>query len=546
MRDDAVINPRSTKAWKALEKDAKRMKATTIQELFAADPARAERMTFEGAGISMDLSKNLIDDEVITHLLELAEQTKVLDRRDAMFRGDKINNSEERRVLHVALRMPRSTPLVLDGHDVVADVHDVLDHMGSFCEDVREGRWCGATGKRITDVVNVGIGGSYLGPEMAALALRRAVSAPINAHFVANVDAADLEAVVSKLDPETTVVIVASKTFTTLETMTNAGLARDWIAGALGEAAVANHFVAVSTNHEAVKEFGISENAMFGFWDWVGGRYSMDSAIGLSTMMLIGKDGFAEMLAGFHDVDQHFCDTDPKQNLPLLLGLMRVWYGNFLGAETVGVMPYSNDLKRLPAYLQQLQMESNGKRVSRDGVAVEYSTGPIVWGEPGTDGQHSFYQLLHQGTKLIPLDLIGFLTPLSGYRESHDLLIANLLAQSQALAFGRLADEVAASGVEEWQVPFRTFPGNRPSTLFFLDELTPRSLGSLIALYEHDVFTQGAVWGIDSFDQWGVELGKAMATSIAGTLTDETVALTYDSSTNSAIERYRNSRRRWA
>jgi glucose-6-phosphate isomerase len=546
MIDDQVINPTSTKAWKALEKDAQRIQATTIKELFASDPTRAQRFHFEGAGISLDLSKNLIDDDVMTHLLELATETKVLERRDAMFRGDPINNSENRRVLHTALRLPRSAELVLDGTDIVAEVHETLDRMGAFSDEVRDGRWLGATGKRITDVVNIGIGGSYLGPEMAALAMRRSVSAPLRAHFIANVDGADTEKITTTLDPETTLFIVASKTFTTLETMTNAQMARDWIASALGEDSVAHHFVAVSTNHEGVQAFGIAPTAMFGFWDWVGGRYSMDSAIGLSTMLLIGKDGFAEMLAGFHEVDQLFCDTPAENNLPLLLGLLRVWYGCFLGAQTIGVMPYASDLARLPAYLQQLQMESNGKRVDRSGTPLSYQSGAIYWGEPGTDGQHSFYQLLHQGTKLIPLDLIGFLTPLSSYRSSHDLLIANLIAQSQALAFGRSAEEVAASGVEEWQVPFRTFTGNKPSTLMFLDELTPRSLGSLIALYEHDVFTQGAVWGIDSFDQWGVELGKAMATSVSGALTDESVPLEYDPSTNAAIERYRASRRRWA
>jgi glucose-6-phosphate isomerase len=546
MIDDQVIDPTTTKAWKALEKDAKRIQATTLKELFANDPDRASRFHFEGAGISMDLSKNLIDEDVVTHLLDLAHETKVFERRDSMFRGERINNSENRRVLHIALRLPRSAQLVLDGEDIVAEVHATLDQMGDFADEVRDGRWKGATGKRITDVVNIGIGGSYLGPEMASLALRRSISAPLAAHFIANVDGTDTEKITSTLDPETTLFIVASKTFTTLETMTNATMARDWIASTLGEEAIGNHFVAVSTNHEAVQAFGIADRAMFGFWDWVGGRYSMDSAIGLSTMLLIGRDGFAELLAGFHEVDQLFCSAPAEQNLPLLLGLLRVWYDCFLGAQTIGVMPYSSDLARFPAYLQQLQMESNGKRVDRSGKALSYQSGAIFWGEPGTDGQHSFYQLLHQGTKLIPVDFIGFLQPLSGYHASHDLLMANLIAQAQALAFGRSAEEVAASGVEEWQVPFRTFTGNKPSTLMLLDELTPKSLGTLVALYEHDVFTQGAVWGIDSFDQWGVELGKAMATSVSGALTDESVPLNYDSSTNAAIERYRASRRRWA
>jgi len=546
MADADVIDPKETKAWKALERDAKRIQATTLRALFASDPDRAQRFQVEGAGIWMDYSKNLIDEEVIEHLLQLADETKVLERRDQMFRGEKINNSENRSVLHVALRMPRSQQLLVDGVDVVAEVHDTLDRMGAFTDQVRDGRWVGASGKRITDVVNIGIGGSYLGPEMASLALRRSISAPIRAHFIANVDGTDTEKITTTLDPETTLFIVASKTFTTLETMTNAKMARAWIAQTLGEDAVAKHFVAVSTNHEGVKEFGISESAMFGFWDWVGGRYSMDSAIGLSTMLLIGSDGFAEMLAGFHEVDQHFCAAAPRENLPLLLGLLRIWYGDFLGAQTIGVMPYSSDMARFPAYLQQLQMESNGKRVDRSGKSVDYQTGAIFWGEPGTDGQHSFYQLLHQGTKLIPIDFIGFLRPLSNYKDSHDLLMANLIAQSQALAFGRNAEEVAASGVEAWQVPFRTYPGNRPSTMFLVDELTPKSLGSLVALYEHDVFTQGAVWGIDSFDQWGVELGKAMANSVTAPLTDDTIPLEYDPSTNAAIERYRAARKLWA
>ena len=546
MIDPNVVDPTATNAWKALEGDAVRLKSTSIKELFESDPGRVDRFHVQGAGISMDLSKNLIDDEVLRHLLDLAAETKVLERRDAMFRGDKINNSEDRRVLHVALRMPRSAQLVLDGTDVVAEVHETLDRMGDFTDQVRDGRWQGASGKRITDVVNIGIGGSYLGPEMAALALRRSVSVPLRAHFIANVDGSDVEKITTTLDPETTLFVVASKTFTTLETMTNAGLARDWIAGSLGDDAVASHFVAVSTNHEGVRSFGIAPTAMFGFWDFVGGRYSMDSAIGLSTMLLVGRDGFAEMLSGFHDIDELFCSAEPSMNLPLLLGLLRVWYRCFLGAQTIGIMPYASDLARLPAYLQQLQMESNGKRVSRAGEPVSYQTGAIFWGEPGTDGQHSFYQLLHQGTSLIPLDLIGFLQPLSANRSSHDLLMANLIAQAQALAFGRSAEEVVAAGVESWQVPFRTFVGNKPSTLLLLDELTPKSLGSLIALYEHDVFTQGAVWGIDSFDQWGVELGKAMATSVSAALTDETVELGYDASTNAAIERYREARRRWA
>ena len=542
----SVVDPSSTAPWAALEADARRLDGVSIADLFEAEPDRASTMTLTVAGISVDFSKNRLDAAAVANLRALAVATGVEERRDAMVRGDRINTSEDRRVLHVALRMPRSTSLVLDGVDVVAEVHTVLDAMGRFTSAVREGRWRGATGERITHVVNIGIGGSYLGPEMAAKAMRRSKDTPIEARFVANVDAADFEIATNGLDPARTLFIISSKTFTTLETMTNAALARQWLTSALGEDAVAQHFVAVSTNAEAVAAFGIAPDSMFGFWDFVGGRYSMDSAIGLSTMLLIGESQFSEMLAGFHAMDEHFATAPIEANLPMLLGLSRVWYSNFFGAQSIGVMPYAADLARLPAYLQQLQMESNGKSVRRDGAAVTYATGPIVWGEPGTDGQHSFYQLLHQGTRPVPLDLLGVITPLSDSVESHDLLMANLIAQAEALAFGRTAEEVEAEGSPAYQIPFRTFPGNRPSNLIMLDELTPFSLGALIALYEHEVFTQGAVFGIDSFDQWGVELGKALALTVAAELRDESLPLAHDPSTTQAIERYRAARRRWA
>jgi glucose-6-phosphate isomerase len=538
-----VVDPTTTAAWAALRSDAARLEGVELRELFASSTTRADELSFEVCGIHADLSKNLFDAEVLAHLVQLAQETGVEAQRDAMFRGEVINSSERRSVLHVALRMPRESTLELDGHDVVADVHEVLDRMAVFVDAVREGTWRGATGEQITHVVNVGIGGSYLGPEMASKALRRSVSAPLEARFVANVDGADFEIATRGLDPATTLFIISSKTFTTLETMTNARLARAWIVAALGEEAVAHHFVAVSTNAEEVAAFGIRPDSMFGFWSFVGGRYSMDSAIGLSTMLLVGSDGFAEMLAGFHAMDEHFRTAPVAENLPMLLGLSRVWYSGFKGVDSIGVMPYAADLARLPAYLQQLEMESNGKRVRRDGAPVGYDTGLLFWGEPGTDGQHSFYQLLHQGTRLVPLDLIGVLEPLSDLPASHDLLMANLFAQAASLAFGRTAEEVAAAGVEAFQVPFRTFPGNRPSTLLLLEELSAFSLGALIALYEHEVFTQGAVWGIDSFDQWGVELGKQLALEVAGDLTDPDAPLSHDASTNHAIALYRSRRR---
>ena len=541
-----VVDPTTTAAWAALEAQASRIRASSLTELFARDPGRVEALSVEAAGIYLDLSKNLLDQAILRDLIELARQTGVEERRDEMFAGARVNVSEDRRVLHVALRIPADDELVIDDHDVARDVHAVLDQMGRFADAVRSGAWRGATGERISHIINVGIGGSSLGPAMAARALRRFSDAGIEARFVSNVDAANLEAAISGLEPATTLVIVSSKTFTTLETMTNARLLRDWVTHSLGEASVERHFVAVSTNLEAVASFGIDPANSFAFWDFIGGRYSMDSAIGLSTMLLIGPERFGQLLAGFHEVDEHFLSAPIEANLPILLGLLRIWYSVFLGAETLGVMPYAEDLERLPAYLQQLQMESNGKRVDQRGRPVSYPTGPIVWGEPGTNGQHSFFQLLHQGTHLIPIDLIGVLMPLSDEQASHDLLIANLLAQAEALAFGRSAEAVAASGVPADQVPFRSFPGNRPSTLILLDELNPRGLGALVALYEHDVFTQGAVLGIDSFDQWGVELGKSLATALAADITAPELSAGHDESTTRALERYRALRRQWA
>ena len=542
----AVVDPTTTTAWAELGDDHKRLEGTTLRALFAADADRATSMTIEGAGIWADLSKNLLDTHVLDHLVTLAREVGLEERRDAMFAGERINPSEDRRVIHTALRLPKGSSLMVDGHDVAADVHSVLDAMGAFCDEVRSGSWVGATGQRITHVVNIGIGGSFLGPQMAALALRRSVDVDLEARFVANVDGADLEIALDGLDPATTLFVISSKTFTTLETMTNAHLAAAWTIAALGDDAIARHFVAVSTNADAVAAFGIAPTSMFGFWDFVGGRYSMDSAIGLSTMLLVGPEHVAEMLAGFHDMDVHFTSAPLEENLPVLLGLLRVWYSGFLGAQTLGVMPYAADLARFPAYLQQLEMESNGKGVTREGGPLSVDTGLVVWGEPGTDGQHSFYQLLHQGTRLIPIDLIGFLEPLSDHHDSHDLLMANLIAQAEALAFGRTAHEVADAGVPPAQIPFRTFTGNRPSTMLLLESLTPRALGRLVALYEHEVFTQGAVWGIDSFDQWGVELGKALALTVAGELASDAPIEGHDASTTAVIERYRQARSTWA
>ncbi len=529
-------------AWRALEAHYAAIKDTHLRTLFADDPGRAARFTVEGAGLVLDYSKNRITDETVRLLVALAEERGVAARRDAMFRGDRINETERRAVLHVALRAPRGTRIEVDGRDVVPEVHEVLDRMAAFAARVRDGSWTGHTGKRIRTVVNIGIGGSYLGPEMAYLALRPYSDRAIELRFVSNVDGANFDEATQGLDPAETLFIVSSKTFTTLETMTNAATARKWVVDALGaEAAVARHFVAVSTNIPGVETFGIDAANAFGFWDWVGGRYSMDSAIGLSTMIAVGAEHYAEMLAGFHAVDEHFRTTPLERNLPALMGLLTVWYNNFFGAQTLGVMPYSAHLKRFPAYLQQLQMESNGKHVDLTGAAVSWQTGPVIWGEPGTDGQHSFYQLIHQGTKLIPCDLIGFLHPLSPLADHHDLLMANLFAQAEAFAFGKTAEELKAEGSPDFQTPFRVTEGNRPTNLILAERLDPRTLGALVALYEHSVFTQGAVWGIDSFDQWGVELGKVLAQRIIPELRG-TGALSHDSSTNALIERYRRAR----
>ncbi len=537
-------NLTQTPAWQALLAHHRQIKDAHLRQLFADDPSRGSRLTVEGAGIFLDYSKNRITDETIALLLQLARERGVTDRRDAMFAGEKINQTERRAVLHVALRAPRDARIVVDGHDVVPDVHDVLDRMAKFCASVRNGSWLGHTGKRIRNVVNIGIGGSYLGPEMAYRALRPFSDRSMTFRFVANVDGADFCEATYGLDAAETLFIISSKTFTTLETMTNAASARKWVMDALGnEAAIARHFVAVSTNTAEVTKFGIDTQNMFGFWDWVGGRYSMDSAIGLSTMLAIGSDDFHQMLAGFHAMDVHFKEAPPERNMPLLMGLLTVWYNNFFGTQTVGVMPYSAHLARFPAYLQQLQMESNGKHVDLDGHIVDYQTGPVIWGEPGTDGQHSFYQLLHQGTKLVPCDMIGFCRSLSPLKDHHDLLMANLFAQAEALGFGKTAEELTAEGSPAYQTPFRVTEGNRPTNLVLADALTPHSLGALVALYEHNVFTQGAIWGIDSFDQWGVELGKALAARIIPELHSTAAPkLTHDSSTNAAIERYRQRR----
>ncbi|MGC1410119.1 MAG: glucose-6-phosphate isomerase [Acetobacteraceae bacterium] len=536
--------PNETAAWGALAAHYQQIKDVHLRRLFADDPGRGERLTAEGAGLYLDYSKNRITDETVRLLLRLAQESGVAERRDAMFRGEKINITEQRAVLHVALRAARDAHILVDGHDVVPDVHQVLDAMSAFATRVRSGAWLGHTGKRIRNVVNIGIGGSYLGPEMAYLALRPFSDRSMTFRFVSNVDGADFTEATHGLDAGETLFVVASKTFTTLETMTNAATARKWLVDALGsDAAVAKHFVALSTNTEAVRKFGIDTAEMFGFWDWVGGRYSMDSAIGLSTMIAIGPDGFSDMLAGFRAMDEHFRTAPPERNLPLLLGLLTVWYNNFFGAQTLGVMPYSSHMRRFPAYLQQLQMESNGKHVDLRSRHVSVQTGPIIWGEPGTDGQHSFYQLLHQGTKLVPCDFIGFCRPLSPLVDQHNLLMANLFAQAEALAFGKTAEELTAEGSPAFQTPFRVTEGNRPSNVILTDALTPFSLGALVALYEHSVFTQGAIWGIDSYDQWGVELGKVLAQRIIPELAPSTKPeLRHDSSTNTLINRFRNRR----
>jgi glucose-6-phosphate isomerase len=527
-------------AWALLEKHYQKLKVVHLRQLFD-DRKRGESLAIEAAGLYLDYSKNRITDETIRLLLQLARESELRERIDGMFRGDKINVSENRAVLHVALRAPRGATIVYDGCNVVPEVHAVLDRMADFANRLRSGAWKGHTGKRISNVINIGIGGSDLGPVMAYEALKHYSERAMTFRFVSNVDGTDFAEAVRDLDPAETLFIVSSKTFTTLETMTNARTAREWmLAGLRDETAVAKHFVAVSTNAKEVTQFGIDTTNMFGFWDWVGGRYSMDSAIGLSTMAAIGPDNFRAMLGGFHEMDEHFRSAPFEHNLPVLMGLLGVWYNDFFGAETVAVLPYEQYLKRFPAYLQQLTMESNGKHVKVDGVRVDYDTGPIYWGEPGTNGQHSFYQLIHQGTRLIPCDFIAFARPLNPLGRHHDMLLANVFAQTEALAFGKTADQVKAEGTPDWLVPHRLFEGNRPSNTLLLDALTPAALGKLVALYEHIVFTQGTIWQIDSFDQWGVELGKALAQRIIPELESATEPkLEHDSSTNTLIRRYR-------
>ncbi len=531
-------------AWKALEAHYRKVKALPLRKLFADDPRRGERMTAEAVGIYFDYSKNLITDETLALLLKLAEECDLRGRIDAMFRGDAINVTEKRAVLHVALRAPRGRSITTGGEDVVPSVHAVLDKMAEFAARVRSGEWKGHTGKPIRSIVNIGIGGSDLGPVMAYEALRYYARRDLTFRFVSNIDGTDFAEAVRDLDAAETLFIISSKTFTTLETMTNAHTARDWALAALKDpAAVARHFVAVSTNAEQVAKFGIDTANMFGFWDWVGGRYSMDSAIGLSTMLAVGPESFRAMLDGFHEMDEHFRTAPFARNIPILMALLGLWYNNFFDAQTVAVLPYEQYLKRFPAYLQQLTMESNGKHVTREGTEVTWQTGPIYWGEPGTNGQHSFYQLIHQGTKLIPCDFIAFAEPLNALGRHHDLLLANVFAQAEALAFGKTAEEVQAEGTPPWLVPHRTFEGNRPSSTILLDRLTPAALGKLVALYEHCVFTQGVLWQVDSFDQWGVELGKVLAGRIVPELENRTEPpLKHDSSTNTLIRRYRQSR----
>jgi glucose-6-phosphate isomerase len=529
------------KAWQELNRHYDDIAGQHLRELFAADPGRGERLTAEATGIFLDYSKNRVTDETMRLLVSLATESGLTERRDAMFRGDHINVSEDRAVLHVALRRPAGEHLVVNGTDVVEQVHQVLDRMTDFANRVRSGEWKGFTGKPIKNVINVGIGGSDLGPVMAYEALRHYSTRDITFRFVSNVDSTDFVEATRDLNADETLFIISSKTFGTLETLTNATSARDWITGELGsEDAVAKHFVAVSTNADRVSKFGIDTANMFGFWDWVGGRYSMDSAIGLSTMVALGPEQFGELLAGFHDMDEHFRTAPLEQNLPVLMGLLAVWYRDFFGLQTFGVMPYEQYLKRFPAYLQQLTMESNGKHVTLTGEHVSYDTGAVFWGEPGTNGQHSFYQLIHQGTTMIPVDLIGFGKTLNPLRDHHDILSSNVFAQAQGLAFGKTEEEVRAEGTPENVVPHRVMEGNRPSNVLLAEILTPRILGSLIALYEHSVFTQGTIWDIDSFDQWGVELGKVLAVKIIPELTSAAEpALDHDSSTNNLIRRYR-------
>ena len=531
-------------AWKALQAHYEKVKDVHLRQLFADDPDRGRRLTLEAAGLFLDYSKNRVTDETLKLLLQLAQEAGLRQHIDAMFRGDKINVTENRAVLHVALRAPRGESIVVDGEDVVPAVHVVLDKMAAFSNRVRSGAWKGHTGKRIRNVINIGIGGSDLGPVMAYEALKYYSRRDMTFRFVSNVDGTDFAEAVRDLNADETLFIISSKTFTTLETMTNAHTARDWAVAALSdEKAVAKHFVAVSTNTEGVEKFGIDTANMFEFWDWVGGRYSMDSAIGLSTMVAIGPDNFDAMLAGFHEIDEHFRTAPFERNLPVLLGLLAVWYNDFFGAQTVAVLPYEQYLKRFPAYLQQLTMESNGKHVTLQGATVNYDTGPIYWGEPGTNGQHSFYQLIHQGTRLIPCDFIGFYKTLNPLGQHHDMLMANVFAQAEALAFGKTPEQVKAEGTPDWLVPHRVFEGNRPTNTILADRLSPETLGKLVALYEHSVFTQGTVWSIDSFDQWGVELGKVLAQRIIPEL--ESVAepsLAHDSSTDNLIQRYRQNK----
>src|SRR5579863_2546239 len=532
---------RQRSAWLALEAHLQTLDDTNLRTLFARDPTRGARLRAEAEGLHLDYSKQRVTDETMRLLIELANESGVSERRDQMFRGGHINVSEDRAVLHVALRMPKSATLVVDGVDVVAEVHGVLDQMSAFATRVRSGEWKGHTGKAIKNVVNIGIGGSDLGPVMAYEALRHYSRRDLNFHFVSNVDSTDLVEALRDLEADETLFIISSKTFGTLETLTNATSARTWLIERLGDAsAVAKHFVAVSTNEEKVAAFGIDPANMFVFWDWVGGRYSMESAIGLSTMIAIGPERYHELLDGFHAMDEHFRSAPFEENLPVLMGLLALWNRDFLGCAAVGVMPYEQYLKRLPAYLQQLTMESNGKHVTLDGASVTYDTGAIYWGEPGTNGQHSFYQLIHQGTSIVPVDLIGFAKSLNPLGEHHDILSSNVFAQAQALAFGKTAEEVRAEGTPEHVVPHRVMEGNRPTNVLLIEVLTPRVLGSLIALYEHSVFTQGTIWGIDSFDQWGVELGKVLAVAIIPELeSDAEPTLRHDSSTNELISLYR-------
>jgi len=541
----ASVTPLTQRAeWQALEQHYEQVKDLTLKDLFAQDPARGKQMAIDAVGLYFDYSKHRVTEETLRLLLALAEACGLRERIDAMFRGDKINVSEDRSVLHVALRAPKGESIVVDGTDVVPEVHAVLDKMAGFSDRVRSGAWTGHTGKRIRNVINVGIGGSDLGPEMAYEALKFYSDRSMTFRFISNIDGNQFAEVTRDLDPAETLFIISSKTFTTLETMTNAHSAREWCLKALGdEAAIAKHFVAVSTNTEGVAKFGIDTANMFIFWDWVGGRYSMDSAIGLSTMVAVGPDNFRQMLAGFHAVDEHFRTTPFDKNIPALMGLLAVWYNDFFGAQTVGVMPYDQYLNRFPAYLQQLTMESNGKHVTLEGVHVNYQTGPIFWGEPGTNGQHSFYQLIHQGTKLIPLDLIGFCHTLNPLGDHHDLLMANVIAQAEALAFGHTPEEIKAEGAPDRDIPYMVCEGNRPTTTILAEKLTPETLGKLVALYEQSVFTQGTIWNIDSFDQWGVELGKQLALAIIPQLESaQEPQLAHDSSTNALIRRYRSFR----